>query len=129
MVYSPKTLMSWLNTYRRGGFDSLKPGSRSDRGESRKVNAKVVAKIKAKRAAHPRMTGIMLYEELVKEGVITPEKLSLATFYRFPARNPELAAGKDPEEPEELKRFSHQWGSGKNQNFRGAQPAFLATVR
>jgi transposase InsO family protein len=107
-VYSPKTLMSWLGDYRRGGFDSLKPGSRSDRGKSRKVNAEVMAKIKAKRAAHPRMTGVMLYEELVKEGVIAPEKLSLATFYRFLANNPELAAGKEPEE-QELKRFSHQW--------------------
>jgi len=47
----------------------------------------------------------------VREGVILPEKLSLATFYRFLARHPELAAGKDPENQgdKELKRFSRQW--------------------
>ena len=34
--YAPKTLASWLNDYRQGGLEALKPGPRSDRGQSRK---------------------------------------------------------------------------------------------
>ncbi|MDD3653770.1 MAG: DDE-type integrase/transposase/recombinase [Desulfotomaculaceae bacterium] len=110
-VYSPKTLMSWLNDYRRGGLEALKPGYRADKGKSRKVSPEIMDKIREKRAQMPRITSILLYEELVREKVILPEKLSQATFYRFLAANPELAAGKDPENSEEkvLKRFSRQW--------------------
>jgi len=35
--------------------------------------------------------------------------LSLATFYRFLAANPELTAVKNPDEEKEVKRFSHQF--------------------
>ena len=109
--YSPKTLASWLQEYRRGGLDALKPGYRSDRGRSRKVSLDIADKIRAKRAQMPRITSILLYEELVKDGVIQPQKLSRATFYRFLAANPDLAAGLDPETSgdKELKRFSRQF--------------------
>ncbi len=110
-IYSPKTLTTWLNEYRRGGIEALKPGYRNDRGKSRKVSLDIAEKIREKRARMPRISTILLYEELVRERVILPEKLSKATFYRFLAANPELAAGKDPDSPgeKELKRFSHQW--------------------
>ncbi|MCL4439728.1 MAG: helix-turn-helix domain-containing protein [Firmicutes bacterium] len=110
-VYSPKTIMGWLNEYRRGGIEALKPGYRNDRGKSRKVSPEITEKIREKRAKMPRISTILLYEELVRERVILPEKLSKATFYRFLTANPELAAGKDPDSPEEkeLKRFSRQW--------------------
>lgn len=108
--YSPKTLACWLFEYRRGGIDALKPGFRSDRGKSRKVSLEIADAIREKRAEKPRLTTVLLYEELVKEGVVNPAKLSLATFYRFVSANPDLAAGIDPDEKErELKRFSHQW--------------------
>jgi putative transposase len=109
--YSPKTLAGWLNDYRRGGLDALKPGYRSDRGHSRKVSLDIADKIREKRAAMPRITSILLYEELVKDKVILPQKLSRATFYRFLAANPDLAAGLDPEVSgeKELRRFSRQF--------------------
>lgn len=110
-TYSPKTLMSWLNDYRHGGLEALKPGYRADRGKSRKVSQEIADKILEKRAQKPRITSILLYEELVREGIILPQKLSQATFYRFLAANPELAAGKDTKNSAEkdLKRFSRQW--------------------
>ncbi|MFZ5944220.1 MAG: DDE-type integrase/transposase/recombinase [Bacillota bacterium] len=110
-TYSPKTLYSWLYDYRQGGIESLKPGYRSDRGKSRRVDPMVAEKVRQKRALFPRITSILLYEELVKDGVILPEKLSLATFYRFLAANPNLAQGKTPNNSneKELKRFSRQF--------------------
>jgi len=109
--YSPKTLQGWLNAYRRGGIEALKPGYRSDRGKSRKVDLEIAEKIREKRAAMPRITSIILYEELVRDQVIRPENVSLATFYRFLAAHPELAAGQSPEDvrEKEMKRFSRQY--------------------
>lgn len=110
-IYSPKTLVSWLRDYRQGGIEALKPGYRNDRGKSRKVSLEIADKIREKRAKMPRINTSLLYEELVREELILPENLSLATFYRFLSQNPDLAAGKDPDNPnhKELKRFSRQW--------------------
>ena len=107
--YSPKTLASWLSDYRRNGIDALKPGFRSDRGKSRKIDATLMEKIREKRMQKPRINSSMLYEALVKDGVILPEKVSLATFYRFLAANPDLTAAKNPDEKKEVKRFAHQY--------------------
>lgn len=107
--YSPKTLATWLSDYRRGGIESLKPSFRSDRGKSRKVDMELLEKIKAKRLEKPRINTTMLYEALVKDGVISPEKVSMATFYRFIAANPDLTTIKDPEEEKEVKRFAHKY--------------------
>lgn len=110
-VYSPKTLAGWLASYRRGGLDALKPGYRSDRGLSRKVSPDIAECIREKRAHMPRITSIMLYEELVRDGAISPKKLSKATFYRFLSANPDLASGLDSEASSEkdLRRFSRQF--------------------
>lgn len=107
--YSPKTLAGWLNDYRRSGIEALKPGFRSDRGKSRKIDKALLEKIREKRMQKPRINSSMLYEALVKDGVILPEKVSLATFYRFLAANPDLTAAKNPDEEQEVKRFAHQY--------------------
>jgi transposase InsO family protein len=107
--YAPKTLAGWLGDYRRDGIEGLKPGYRSDRGKSRKINDELVDKIREKREEKPRINSSILYEELVRDAVISPKELSLATFYRFLAANPELTAVKNPDEEKEVKRFSHQF--------------------
>lgn len=108
--YSIKSFQWWLYLYRLHGLDGLKPGYRSDRGKSRRVTEEIARKIREKRAAKPGINGTVLYDELVRDGVFTPDKLSLATFYRFLAGNPDLAAGQEPPaKEEEVKRFSHQW--------------------
>ncbi len=107
--YSPKTLAGWLNDYRRSGIDALKPGFRSDRGKSRKIDVVLLEKIREKRMLKPRINSSMLYEALVKDEVILPEEVSLATFYRFLAANPDLTAVKNPDEEKEVKRFAHQY--------------------
>ncbi len=108
--YSPKTLAKWLSDYRHGGLDALKPGYRSDRGQSRKISSDLIEKIVEKKQQLPRANNRIIYEELVKDGVILPNLLSQSTYYRFLAANPEemKLAGDDQEAPE-LKRFSHQY--------------------
>lgn len=108
--YSVKSFLWWLYLYRLHGLDGLKPGYRSDRGKSRRVTDEIALKIQEKIQANPRLRASLLYDELVADGVFTPDKLSLATFYRYLAQHPHLAAGKEPGTPEkEVKRFAHQW--------------------
>lgn len=109
--YSPKTLECWLSEYRRGGIEALKPGYRSDKGRSRKVSNDLVIKIAEKRSKLPRAKTNILYEELVKDGDICPNKLSLSTFYRYLATNPELlpkSQDNATEDEPDLKRFSYE---------------------
>lgn len=90
--YSPKTLAKWLSEYKRLGFDALKPGNRSDRGKSRKINLQMEESIKEKIEQFPRAKASVLYDELVEDGVFSPSTVSLATFYRYLAANPEIQA-------------------------------------
>jgi len=94
--YNPKTIMSWLSAYKRGGgLDALKPCPRSDRGKSRKVSDEVIEKARQFWEKNPRYTTANVYEQLLKNKVISPEKLSPATFYRFVASRQDLLAEKD----------------------------------
>jgi hypothetical protein len=107
--YTVKTFEWWLYLYRRHGLEGLKPGYRSDRGKSRRITEEIALKVQEKKIAKPKLSGILLYEELVKDGVFTPDKLSPATFYRFLAQNHDLANSQDTgKEDKEMKRFSHQ---------------------
>ena len=45
-IYSPKTLYSWLFDYRSYGIEALKPGYRSDKGKSRKIDENLVEKLR-----------------------------------------------------------------------------------
>jgi transposase InsO family protein len=108
--YSPKSFAWWLYLYRRHGLEGLKPGYRSDRGKSRRITEEMALKIEAKRTEKPGLSGIMLYDELVKDGVFTPDKVSLSTFYRYLSRHPLPSSSPATNaQGKEIKRFAHQW--------------------
>ena len=109
--YQPKTLRAWLLDYRRGGLDNLKPGYRSDRGKSRKVSEEVTSKVQQIWTEKPFCTATNVYEELVKSGVTSPDKISPATFYRFVSVNKQEFKNPVSEENNskpEQKRFAHE---------------------
>ena len=110
--YQPKTLRAWLLDYRRGGLDNLKPDYRSDRGKSRKVSEEVTSKAQKIWAKMPFCTVTNVYEELVKSGVTSPDKISPATFYRFVSVNKQELKTPVSEENNsnpEQKRFAHEY--------------------
>ncbi|MBC7196712.1 MAG: DDE-type integrase/transposase/recombinase, partial [Deferribacterales bacterium] len=106
--YAPKTLQYWLSSYLRGGIEVLKPGYRSDRGKSRRIDEVLADKIKEKRAQFKNMPVKLLYETLVGEGLISPDRVSLPTFYRF-IEDMNIKNTASFEEKEEIKRFSHEY--------------------
>ncbi|WP_129545117.1 DDE-type integrase/transposase/recombinase [Thermoanaerobacter ethanolicus] len=105
--YTPKTLRGWLYQYLRGGIEALKPGYRSDRGKYRKIDFELSERIKQKKLEHPEMPNKLLYETLIGEGIISPDKVSLSTFYRFLKNIPVKSLDKEKEG--KTKRFSHEF--------------------
>jgi len=85
--YSAKTFKNWVCDYKRDGIDALKPGYRSDRGYSRKINKALSALISKKIKENGRMPLKLVYEKMVKNNEIDPLKVSLSTFYRHSTRS------------------------------------------
>lgn len=107
--YAPKTLESWYCEYMHGGIDALKPGLRGDRGSCRKISAEAGAKILEKKRLFPKVPDTLLYEMLVKDGILEYDRVSLSTLYRFLNAAPVKETLIPEEEKKELKRFSHQY--------------------
>lgn len=68
--YRWRTFKAWLRNYRIGGFDGLKPKSRTDKGSSRCVDSGLEQVIREKFEAFPRINVSLLYRMLVEEGFI-----------------------------------------------------------
>ena len=51
-----ETIRDWLKAYRRGGFDTLLPKPRADRGQSRSLPAEVVEALLATKEGNPKLS-------------------------------------------------------------------------
>ena len=107
--YAPKTLESWYCDYMRKGIDALKPGLRGDRGNCRKITTEVGEKILEKKKAFPKVPDTLIYEMLIKEGIVDNDKVSLSTLYRFLNTVSFKGVEIPGEEKKDLKRFTHQY--------------------
>jgi len=58
------TMKAWLRKYRKGGFDALKPKTRSDGGRPKRLDEGLLKAIEIKCKAHPSLSVQKLYEEL-----------------------------------------------------------------
>jgi putative transposase len=58
------TMKAWLKKYRKGGFDALKPKTRSDGGRPKRLDEGLLKAIETKCQAHPSLSGQKLYEML-----------------------------------------------------------------
>ena len=58
------TLKAWLKKYRKGGFDALKPKTRSDGGRPKRFNEGLLKAVEIKCKAHPSLPVQKLYEML-----------------------------------------------------------------
>jgi len=105
--YSAKTYATWLQEYRRHGFDALVKSRRSDRGSRRKISSEMGDKIASIRKNNPDMPVTVLYEKLIGEGVIDPLVLSRSTVYRFVEDLTLSGAGDESSESKESRRFAH----------------------
>ena len=78
-----KTINEWCLTYRRQGFEGLKPKPRSDLGSSRRLKIDQQDRIVELRRMHVEMPISVFYEWLIKEGEILPHEVSYSTLNRL----------------------------------------------
>jgi putative transposase len=104
--YSPKTIESWYCTYMKGDIEALKPSIRGDKGRSRRISEELGKEIKKQYNELPKAPIKIIYEKLVKDNVINPEKISYSTVCRF-IKNKNFS--KNTDESREVKRFSQEF--------------------
>lgn len=103
--YAPKTILEWHLLYRRHGFDGLKPGHRSDRGQLRTLSQDQQDYVLAERKEKLWMPVTVFYDQLIEQGDIFPKQVSYSTIHRFLKKNGLL--GKEMPNTPERKRFAH----------------------
>lgn len=103
--FTPKTMAAWLLTYKREGFEGLKPKKRSDRGQPRRLSREQEEHILALRRLEREMPVTVFYDRLVDKGEILPTEVSYTTVYRL-LKNYGLV-GKGTEKNPERKRFAY----------------------
>jgi putative transposase len=80
---SVDTLLDWAMRYRNGGFDSLAPKPRQDRGRCRAVTPQLASLIERLKRENPHRTGATLLRELALSSGQDAPALSASTLYRF----------------------------------------------
>lgn len=103
--FAPKTILSWLRSYRSGSFIALKPKGRSDRGHCRALSPELKDRIIFLRHKQRHLSVMLFYEALVAESVLLPNDVSYHTIYRL-LKNQNLLKC-DAEPNEERKRFAY----------------------
>ena len=81
--YKPETFKGWLKLYRQGGFDSLMPKSRKDKGQSRKIHRQLQESITNALAQSPFLSGSAIYRMLISEGKIRVGDITEGTLRKF----------------------------------------------
>jgi transposase InsO family protein len=79
---SISTMKSWLRLYRHGGFEALKPKSRSDRGRPKRLDEQTLKVIEVKCKAYPYWTVQNLYENLRAQGLLGQPPVHYNTLLR-----------------------------------------------
>ncbi len=87
ILYNPGTLSNWESYYKRFGFDSLMPKTRSDVGTTRKLNDTTIEEIYRLKSTFPRINATLIYHKLIKEGFINKSEVSISTVQRFIKQN------------------------------------------
>ncbi|MDY0222980.1 MAG: DDE-type integrase/transposase/recombinase [Desulfobacterium sp.] len=77
------TLKSWLKSYKRRGFEGLKPKIRSDKGRPRKAGPQLMDAIRVQCKAYPYITVKRLHEMLTEKGHIGDPPIHYNTLLRI----------------------------------------------
>jgi len=77
------TMKSWLRSYRRRGFNALKPKERSDGGRPRRINDQLLKVLEIKCKAYPNLSTQKLYEELRDQHLLGNPPVHYTTLLRI----------------------------------------------
>lgn len=103
---SVPTLERWYYNYRKFGFDGLVPRNRNDAGRARKLGHEELGIIEHYVNKHPRMPATVIYDEMIKNGHINYDQISITTFTRYVTK---LKSGSEVITTSEMKRYEAQF--------------------
>ena len=83
VIVTAGTIKRWYLDYKKNGYESLKPKSRTDEGFSRKIPIDCINNILEIKEKYPHITGKAIYKKMIEEGYIDKSKVSVASLYRF----------------------------------------------
>jgi len=104
------TMMRWIKVYQDSGgrLESLYPGARSDRGQSRSLDDETIAALVGLRKQMPRATVYTIIREIRRRVLVGPEvKLPPSSIYRL-FRAQDLMKPTTPA-PEDRRKFEAEW--------------------
>lgn len=81
--FSAKTLKYWLHLYRKLGYEGLLPRGRLDAGSTRKLTKENKERVHSLIQEFPKITGVMVYEKMIEEGLIQMNCISVDTVQRY----------------------------------------------
>lgn len=81
--FSADTIERWYYSYKKYGFDALLPESRSDEGESRKLDNDMKRTIAYYVGNYPRMSATSIYHKMIESNLILPSDVSETTIRRY----------------------------------------------
>ena len=100
--FKANTIKKWVVLYGKGGIEALMPKKRSDEGKSRTITEEAANQIRAYKEQFPKITGQMIFEKLLEDGILRHGESSVDSVYRF-LKAANLAPGGIP--PEECLSF------------------------
>lgn len=102
-----QTVKDWYYLYTRHGIDGLYPRLRIDHGRSRVLTDSARQRIEELIEEFPRITGVMIHQKLISEGIITQDEASVDSVQRY-IRNENLRnGGKPPKKERRAWEFAH----------------------
>lgn len=102
--YKWQTIKNWYLSYKAHGVEGLYPKGRIDVGISRRLDEKARNRIKELLNEFPKITGVMVREKLIAEGLIMENDVSVDTIQRY-IKNNELRN----KNPDKVKKQRLAW--------------------
>lgn len=90
--FSDQTMKWWLYKYRKYGLEGLMPKDRLDRGKARNLDEGQKEYIARLINQYPRITGVMIHEKMIEDGILNKDDCSVDTIQRY-IRNSGLRNG------------------------------------
>ena len=104
------TMKTWLNQYRRFGFQALTPKTRNDKGVSRKIKKEDWEKIRNFRNEHLDLPITLFYEKCVEDEILGHPPICYSTVLRFlKVENLFKKRESRPRKRYEMDRFGELW--------------------
>lgn len=103
-----ETIRDWLGAYRRGGFDALRPQSRSDVGRARAIPQEIADRICHLKEETPELSVRALIARVRSEGLCEDLELAPATVHRLLSRHGLMEKRPDQPTSKDRRRFAYE---------------------